>query len=167
MTEGTVLLEPPGKAAMEQFGQWVEGPAEAGQRTFYSEALSTHPPDSVAVLHVNHVARSPQPHRVSRVECHPYASQCFFPLDVSRYAVVVMPSGANGQPLPEQARGFIVPGTIGVIFHPRVWHLGATVFDRPGCFSVLMWRGGKLADDQFIDISPQTLVVAEPGAGDG
>ena len=46
-----------------------------------------------------------------------------------------------------------------MIFNPGVWHLGATVLDRPGHFTVLMWRGGPLQDDDFRTIAPLTLIA--------
>jgi ureidoglycolate lyase len=44
-----------------------------------------------------------------------------------------------------------------VIYAPGVWHMGATVLDRPGHFTVLMWRGGAEPDDEFREISPLSL----------
>lgn len=157
-----VLLLPPDPVAFAPFGRFILPPDQPGRRAFYSESLQPRPSGSVPVLHVNHVLPSELPLAVSGLERHPHAAQCFMPLDVSRYAVLVLPSDGDGAPVAKRALGFLVPGTTGVIFHPGVWHLGATVLDRPGHFSVLMWRGGTLEDDVFRTIAPITLALPDP-----
>ena len=159
MSRPTVALEPPDAAAFAPFGRFVVGPDEPGARNFYSDALHARPPTSAPVLHVNMVPASRLPLEVSTVERHPHAAQCFFPLDVSRYVVMALPSDGDGLPRVEAARAFLLPGTMGVILNTGVWHLGATVLDRPGHFTVLMWRGGPRQDDDFRAIAPLTLVM--------
>lgn len=159
MTGPIVTLQPPDPTVFGKYGQLVTPPAEAGERQFYSAALLTRNDASEPVLHVNHVEHQALPILVSRIERHPHAAQCFFPLDVSRYVVMVMPSDSAGRPCPDQALAFLMPGTTGVFFNPGVWHLGATVLDRPGHFTVLMWRGGPLQDDDFRTIPPMTLIA--------
>lgn len=160
MTGLVVRLSAPDAEAFAPFGRFVTGPETAGTRSFYSECLHARPDASAPVLHVNNVPQSACPLQVAQVERHPHASQCFFPLDVSRYAVMVIPSDEDGLPRPEHARAFLMPGTTGVIYHPGVWHLGATVLDRPGHFALLMWRGGRHQDDDFRAIPPLTLIDA-------
>lgn len=147
-------LSAPDAAAFAAFGSFVTPPEAAGRRSFYSEHLTARPDGAAPVLHVNHVAARELPLEVTQVERHPHAAQCFLPLDVARYAVVVMPSDAAGLPRPDLALGFLVPGTMGVIYAPGVWHMGAAVLDRTGHFAVLMWRGGPLGDDEFRSIPP-------------
>jgi hypothetical protein len=36
------------------------------------------------------------------------------------------------------------------------------VLDRPGHFTVLMWRGGSEPDDVFRAVEPMTLALPEP-----
>ena len=159
MTGPVLKCQPPDPVAFAPYGDLVLPPDEPGKRRFYSEALHQRSETSAPVLHVNNVLPQSLPLSVTRIERHPYAAQCFFPLDVSRYAVMVMPSDEAGRPCPDQALAFLMPGTIGVIFNPGVWHLGATVLDRPGHFTVLMWRGGPLQDDDFRTIAPLTLIA--------
>lgn len=156
-----IVLHPPDAAAFAPFGELILPPEQAGRRAFYSKSLQPRPSGAAPVLHVNHVPPSEFPLCVSGLERHPHAAQCFMPLDVARYAVLVMPSDASGAPDVSQAIGFLLPGTIGVIYHPDVWHLGATVLDRPGHFTVLMWRGGVREDDVFRTIAPLTLVLPD------
>lgn len=159
MTQTMLSLQPPDPAAFTPFGQLVTPPDAPGKRRFYSDKLHTRPSASAPVLHVNHVSPSTLPMEVSGIERHPHAAQCFFPIDVSRYAVLVFPSDAQGDPVLDAGLAFLMPGTIGVIFNPNVWHLGATVLDRPGHFTVLMWRGGPQQDDEFRTIAPLTLLA--------
>ena len=164
MTAPVLRLGPPDASAFAPFGRFVTGPEQPGARAFYSDSLHERDPQSAAVLHVNHVAAACLPLAVTRVERHPRAAQCFFPLDVARYVVVVMPSDDAGLPLHQRAQGFLVPGTTGVIYNRCVWHLGATVLDRAGRFVVLMWRGGPGQDDDFRSIPALTLTEAAPAA---
>lgn len=155
----TVQLRKPDATAFAPFGSFIDAATQAGQRKFFSEHLQARKPTSDPVLHVNHIKPSAFPIDVIQLERHPFAAQCFIPLDVARYAVAVMPSDSNGLPIPEQTLAFLMPSTIGVIYHPGVWHLGATVLDRTGHFAVLMWRGGPGADDEFLTIDAVTLTV--------
>ncbi len=159
MTNLTLKLQEPDPVAFEPYGLFVTPPDQPGERHFFSDALRVRNEASSPVLHVNSVLPQALPFSFLQVERHPHAVQCFFPLDVSRYAVVVMPSDADGRACPEKALGFLMQGTVGVIFHSGVWHLGATVLDRLGHFTVMMWRGGVPQDDEFQNIEPLTLTL--------
>jgi len=158
VTEMIVSLRSPSSAEFAPYGRLVEPPEMAGQRQFYSDSLHERPEASAPVLHVNKVTPSTLPLQVCEVERHVFASQCFFPLDVEAYITLVMPSDADGEPLSDKALAFLMPGTKGVIYNPGVWHLGATVLERPGNFVVLMWRGGPQEDDEVQAIPTLTLV---------
>lgn len=141
------------------FGTIIDRPAESGQRRFYSDWLGGQ--DLAAVFHVNNVPVSTLPLTLTRLERHPHAAQCFVPLDVSRYLVSVAPSLPDGRADLSGMRSFLMPGTVGVIYAPGVWHAGASVLDRAGAFAVLMWRGAN-DDDVFADIAP-TIVTQGSG----
>ena len=158
MSPMVMRLRAPDTGAFARFGRLVEPPEMAGQRAFFSECLHRRPEASAPVLHVNKVMPSPLPLQVSEVEQHPFAAQCFFPLDVAAYVTLVMPSDRDGRPRPEEAMAFLMPGNRGVIYDPGVWHLGATVLERPGHFVVLMWRGGPRENDVVRAIPTMTLV---------
>ena len=158
MTGRTLRLRPPDSADFAPFGRLVEPPEIAGQRAFFSDSLREHPEASAAVLHVNKVEHSQLPLLVNEMERHPFAPQCFFPLDVAAFITLVMPSDADGAPKPEEALAFLMPGNKGVVYNSNVWHLGATVLERPGNFVVLMWRGGPQQDDEVRVIPSLTLV---------
>lgn len=160
MSARPITLLPPDPVAFAPYGQFVGPPDLPGKRQFYSDALHQRAAASAPVLHVNHVSPKAFPIEVSGIERHPHAAQCFFPIDVARYVVLVMPSDASGAPLMDEALGFLMPGSIGVIYSPGVWHLGATVLERPGHFTVLMWRGGPQQDDEFRTIAP--MILSDP-----
>ncbi|MEY8117840.1 ureidoglycolate lyase [Falsihalocynthiibacter sp. BN13B15] len=157
MTGLHISLLAPDAALFAPFGKFISPPDADGQRRFYSEQLHDRPSASAPVLHTNHVAPKSLPATIDQMERHPHAAQTFVPMDVSRYVVVVTPTGEDGAPLCDQALGFEMPGSLGVIYHPGVWHMGAMVLDRAGHFAVLMWRGGPLPDDEFRTISPITI----------
>jgi len=140
------------------YGAIIDRPAQAGDRAFYSRWLGGEGLEPV--FHVNNVPMTTMPALVNRLERHPHAAQCFVPLDVSRYLVTVAQSRPDGSPDLEQVETFLVPGTLGVVYAPGVWHAGISVIDRAGAFAVLMWRGAH-DDDVFTDISPLQLMTEE------
>jgi ureidoglycolate lyase len=146
----------PDAARFAPFGAFVAPPGTPGERRLYSDWLAPAPGRALQ-FHVNHVAPSALPLRLDRVERHPRAAQVFLPLDVARYVVTVLPGGADGAPDPAGALAVEVPGTLGVVYRPGVWHAGMTVLDRPGAFAVLMWRGTAGDDDDFAAIAPLTI----------
>lgn len=157
----SITLRSPDSDAFAPYGSFVGPAARPGQRKFFSDHLQARKPGSDPILHVNHIRPSTLPLHVVQLERHPFAAQCFIPLDVARYVVAVMPSDNEGNPLPAQTLAFLMPPTVGVIYHPGVWHLGATVLDRIGHFAVLMWRGGPGADDEFRTVEPLTLALSK------
>ena len=159
MTLRSVRCQPSDPHAFAPFGTFITPPTGYGERAFFSEHLGGDGAAAEPVLHVNKVRAVSLPHALAQVERHPRAEQVFLPLDVSRYLAVVMPSDAAGNPMPDQAQAFLVPGNVGVIYHANAWHAGAAVLDRPGNFAVLMWRRGDDGDDEFRSI-PRLAVEA-------
>lgn len=147
----TVVARPPDAAAFTPFGTFVDRPADAGTRQMYSPWLAPVP-GLAPQFHTNHVRLSATPVAINRVERHPHAAQVFLPLDVARYLVTVLPSDASGQPDVSGALAFVVPGTLGVVYRPGVWHAGIVALDVDASFAVLMWRGAP-DDDVFADVS--------------
>ncbi|TRL41202.1 ureidoglycolate lyase [Rhizobium straminoryzae] len=142
------------------FGGFIDRPGVIGERRFYSDWLGAARPDCAPVLHTNRIAPSECPVAVDSLEHHPHAAQVFLPLDVSRYLVMVAPSDADGRPLIGALRAFVMPGSLGVVYRPGIWHAGARVLDREGSFAVLMWRGSQ-NDDVHLPIAP-LLVGPDP-----
>ncbi len=142
MTRPTQLrLRPAGDAGFSRFGRWIAAPTVAGDRVDLTDILAADgAPGLVARAHVNLVQPAVLPLAVTRMEHHPRAWQAFMPLDVARYVVVVAGRRADGSPDPADMHAFLVPGTMGVAYAPGVWHIGATVLDRTGHFTVLWPR---------------------------
>lgn len=141
------------------FGAFIDRPAQAGERQFYSQWLGGA--GLSPVFHVNNVLPATLPLTLTKLERHPHAAQCFVPLDVSRYVVTVAPSLPDGSADMTRLKSFVLPGTIGVVYAPGVWHAGASVLDRAGAFAVLMWRGAN-DDDVFADVVPTQLISQGP-----
>ncbi|MGA1206181.1 MAG: ureidoglycolate lyase [Litorivicinaceae bacterium] len=59
----------------------------------------------------------PRPLTIRMVECHPYGSQAFMPLDPHPWLVVVATS-----PRADRVRAFWARGDQGVNYHAGVWH---------------------------------------------
>ena len=156
----TVALRPEPLTAQNfaPFGAVIERPGEPGERALHGRWFEEGPPGSGLQVHANHVPASALPLAVRRIERHPHAAQGFVPLDVAAFLCVVFPAGPDGAPLLGGARAFLAPGRLGVIYARNVWHLGATVLDRPGSFVVLMRRANDGADDVFAGIAEEVSI---------
>ncbi|MBT8335550.1 MAG: ureidoglycolate lyase [Gemmatimonadetes bacterium] len=152
----------PDPTAFAPFGAFLEPPGDVGARALFSSWMEPVPGRSPR-YHLNRVAPSALPATLDRVERHPHAAQLFLPIGVSRYLVTVMPSDVAGRPDASRAQAYVVPGTVGVAYHPGTWHAGIAVLDREASFAVLMWRGGD-DDDEFASI-PALEIAVEPGSG--
>ncbi len=167
MTSGaaiSVVASQPDLAVFAPFGAFLEPPGEVGGRASFQDWL-----EPIAGLapsyHLNRAPASTLPVTVDRVERHPHATQLFLPVCVSRYLVTVMPSDVDGAPDVEKARSFILPGSLGVAYHPGTWHTGISPLDVEGSFAVMMWRGAE-DDDVFADI-PTLQILDGEGAPRG
>lgn len=58
--------------------------------------------------------------QVRDLECHPFGSQLFMPLQGQRFIAVVAPSGEA--PRPANVRAFLIGGGRGINLYPGVWH---------------------------------------------
>ncbi len=165
----TVVTSGPDPAAFAPFGAFIDVPSHPGERRSYNHWL-TPVAGLTPQVHTNRVPASALPLSIARVERHPHAAQLFVPLRVTRYLVTVLPSDAQGRPEPAGARAFVLPGTLGVVYRPGVWHSGITALDGEASFVVLMWRGAE-DDDVFSAIAPVLVVpavaAAEAGASRG
>jgi len=148
----TVTVRAPDAEAFAPFGTLLEPPVSVGGRSMFSEWL-VPVPGRAPQYHLNRVAPTDLPVTIDRVERHPHAAQLFIPIGVPRYLVTVMPSDALGNPDPVRTQAFVIPGTMGVAYHPGTWHAGISVLDAEGSFAVMMWRGGD-DDDDFASVAP-------------
>ncbi|MGB0965207.1 MAG: ureidoglycolate lyase [Litorivicinus sp.] len=86
---------------------------------------------------VNYFLGRPRPLEVSMVECHPYGSQAFIPMQPFDWWVVVAE-----EPKFENLRVFRARGDQGVNYRPGVWHHPLLV-DRDQQFLVIDRKGDE------------------------
>jgi ureidoglycolate lyase len=146
-------LEPLTQEAFAAFGAVIEAPPQPGQRNPYTQWMGSERAGMTARLHVNHIAASVLPLHIDTLERHPHSAQIFVPLQISHFVVAVAPTLSDGTPDTASAKAFLAPGTLGILYAKGVWHMGATVLDRPGSFSVLMWRNDSSDDEEFYKLS--------------
>ena len=160
-----LVPQAPDPTAFAPFGAFLSPPGEVGERAHFSDWLTPLPGLSQQ-CHLNRVAPAHFPVSVEEVECHPHAAQVFLPMGVTRYLVTVMPSDPSGAPDAGRAQAFVIPGSLGVAYHPGTWHAGITVLDQEATFAVMMWRGGP-EDDVFRAIDPIELDGMPPAIEGG
>ena len=154
-------LQPVTPEAFAPYGALMIPPAEAGERALHSQWL-TEPAEVPVQMHLNRVPASKLPLSLDEAERHPAAPQAFVPVDVALYVAVVV--GDGDAPDLEAARAFLVPGSVGVVYAPGVWHASATVLEETGHFCVLMRRRNDGTDDVFATLpEPVAVGFAAPG----
>ena len=155
----TPIATAPDAAVFAPFGTIIEAPRNLGDRRMFSDWL--RPVAGLALqFHINAIAPSAVPIILTRIERHPHAAQVFVPMDVGRYVVAVAPSAPDGSPDLSAVLCMELPGTLGVIYNPGIWHAGVTVLDRTAHFAVLMYRGAP-DDDVIRAIDPITIQTAQ------
>jgi ureidoglycolate lyase len=156
-----IVAEPLRAEAFAPFGDVLEAPPDAGQRSFFSDALvnrRARARSSLAVAHVSPLATLPL--KATRMERHEFSSQSFLPLDVARWLVIVAPKGAGGGPDSVRARAFLAGPGRGVTYHADTWHHPLTVLDRPARFAILIWLENSKTDEEFVTLeAPFTVDV--------
>jgi ureidoglycolate lyase len=150
-------LEPLTAEAFAPFGDVVE-PPEPGGRVGLSETLTATDGAGTPRLSFNHAAPWALPLEATEMERHNRSSQCFVPLDVARWVVMVAPD-AGGVPDPARLRAFLVRGDQAVNYHLGTWHHPLRVLDRPGRFAVLMWTTGRKPDDEEWSTLPEPVRI--------
>jgi ureidoglycolate lyase len=153
-----LVIEPISPEAFAPHGTVVRAPAHVGRNPYY-DALASTRPAARATLSASRALPKTLPLTGTVMERHRFSSQTFFPLDVSRYVVIVAPHGAGEKPDMTRARSFVVPGDTAITYTADSWHHPMIALDRPACFSVLMWRDGTEADMETVTLdTPFELV---------
>lgn len=146
----TIPIEPVTAANFSPYGQLV-APSEAYGRQSFSAGLShDHRPVALSTTHVRAVQL---PITIEQIERHPFSSQTFVPMEVSRWVVVVSVS-----PELSDLRGFIVGPGVGVTIGRGIWHYQLTALDSDATFVVLMWKD-QSTDEEIISIPPVELAA--------
>ena len=98
------------------------------------------------------------PYTATEMEVHPFSSQAFVPVDLSRFIVLIAPSRADGGPDTERMRAFVYDRATGIMYAANVWHHPMRVLDRQGSFAVLTFVDGSTDDETFVPL-PEPIVV--------
>ncbi|WP_158292155.1 ureidoglycolate lyase [Paracraurococcus ruber] len=152
-------LEPLTAEAFAPYGDVVDPPAP-GDRLSLMESIGGRDGAAAPRLSFNHAPPHALPLLATEMERHNRSSQCFVPLDVARWVVMVAPD-AGGVPDAARLRAFLVRGDQAVNYRIGSWHHPLRVLDRPGRFAVLMWTTGVKSDDEEWSTlpAPVTLVA--------
>ena len=157
-----IIAQPLTLNAFAPYGDVLAPPADFG-RAYFEKGLRSDRTTAWPSLSVTHSKPLPSlPLEATVLERHEFSSQSFLPLDVSRWLVVVAPSGPDGGPDPSRAMAFLAGPGQGVTYHMGTWHHPLTALDRPARFAVFMWRDGTSADEEFRTLTAP-FTVALPG----
>jgi ureidoglycolate lyase len=158
----TIVAKPLNADEFAPYGDVLAPPADFG-RVYFDRGLRSSRPGAWPSLSVAHAKFLPSPPLQATVmERHEFSSQSFVPLDVSRWLVVVAPSGTDGGPDPSRAVAFLAGPGQGVTYHAGTWHHPLTILDRPGRFAVFMWRDGTTTDEEFRTLAtPFTVEIRD------
>jgi ureidoglycolate lyase len=150
-------LEPLTVEAFAPFGDVVEPPAP-GERISLEATLRALDGATMPKLGFNNAAPHALPLVATQMERHNRSSQCFVPLDVSRWVLLVAPD-RDGAPDVAGLRAFLATGEQAVNYHLGAWHHPLRVLDRHGRFAVLMWSTGKREDDEEWATLPEAVTL--------
>ncbi|MCZ6500912.1 MAG: ureidoglycolate lyase [Gammaproteobacteria bacterium] len=161
-----IIAEPMHTDTFAEFGQVLQSPPEAG-RHFFNDLLENTRANArvdLSIATINPVDKLPL--HATVMERHPFSSQTFLPLKVSRYLVVVAPDSPNGGPDLARVRAFVANGNQGITYRRGIWHHGMTVLDETTEMAVLMWCDGSSGDEEFLDIDTPFEVVLPTAAAE-
>jgi ureidoglycolate lyase len=158
----TLVAKPLNAEEFAPYGDVLAPPPDFG-RVYFDGGLRSTRSGAWASLSVSHARFLPKlPLEAEVMERHEFSSQSFMPLDVSRWLVVVAPSGHDGGPDGSRAVAFLAGPGQGVTYHAGTWHHPLTILDRPGRFAVFMWRDGTRTDEEFRTLAtPFTVEVRD------
>jgi ureidoglycolate lyase len=149
-----VPLEPLTRDAFAPFGDVVTAGAGPGRDTNRGTAVRFD--WTSAILNARAGAKPnlavfrslPQalPFRVTVLERHPFSTQVFAPMLVSRWLVIVTPDGPDGAPAPGGLRAFVAGAGQAVNFRVGVWHHPVIVLDQPAELLMLAHEDGTAGD---------------------
>ncbi|WP_158746389.1 ureidoglycolate lyase [Acidisphaera sp. L21] len=155
----SLKLEPLTAEAFAPYGDVIDPPAP-GERDLLSDTLSAVDGADSPRLSFGHPKPWTLPLTATEMERHNRSSQCFVPLDVSRFVVMVAPD-KDGKPDATQLRAFVARGDQAVNYHAGTWHHPSRALDRPARFATLMWTTGEKALDEEWSTLPEPVLLVE------
>lgn len=149
-----LTLEPLTRDAFAPFGDVVAvdptGGRDANQgsarRVDFLATLENGRPGAKANVVAIHSLPRALPFDVVLLERHPFSSQLFSPMRVTRYAVLVAPTLPSGEPDEARLRGFLAGPTQAINYRRGTWHHPLLVLDAPADFTMLVWEDGGAGD---------------------
>jgi ureidoglycolate lyase len=92
------------------------------------------------------------PLKVEWLERHPFSSQTFVPLDLSRHLLLGCPSLPDGGPNIAEAVTFIGAANQGIMYRHNVWHHPFAALDRNGETVMLRYDDGGDMDTEWFQV---------------
>lgn len=154
-----LLLEPLTAEAFAPYGDVVDPPAE-GARISLTDTLRAIDGALQPRLSFSTATAWTLPLLATEMERHNRSSQCFVPMDVARWVVLVA-ADLGGRPDPDALRAFLVRGDQAVNYHLGTWHHPVRALGRPGRFAVLMWTTGSTPGDEEWSTLPEPVEIAD------
>lgn len=157
-----VIAEPLHPESFAPFGDVLEC-SNRTTRIFFNESLENARIGAKVDLSMARIAPvDNSPLAVKMMERHPYSSQTFIPVRMSRYLVIVAPDNADLRPDVSRVRAFVAGSHQGITYRRGVWHHGMTVLDEVAEMAVLMWCDGGDGDEEFIELeSPFSVLLPD------
>ena len=149
-----VTARPIDNDSFAPYGQLLDVPEMPGRYDFQAELFNGRT-DAVPNLLLACAEAKSLPLDMEVMERHPHSSQAFFPLEASRYIVLVCPDGADGGPDMARLDAFIVGAGQGINYNPGTWHHPLTALERAGNFAALVWESGSEADTEWYTLAPE------------
>ncbi|BDG74520.1 ureidoglycolate lyase [Roseomonas fluvialis] len=153
-----LVLEPLTAKAFAPFGDVIDPPGE-GAGLALTDTLRAIDGAIQPRLSFSTAKAWSLPLTATEMERHNRSSQCFVPMDVERWVVLVAPD-VGGKPDASALRAFVVRGDQAVNYHLGTWHHPLRALDRPGRFAVLMWTTGNKPDDEEWATLPEPVELA-------
>ena len=147
-----VIAEPLNTEAFRPFGRVFEAPFQPGRESF-NEFLENSRADARVDLSIATISPLDKlPMQATTLERHPYSSQTFIPVRVSRYLVIVAPDYPDGNPNLDRVRCFLAKGNQCVTYRRGLWHHDMTVLDDITEMAILMWCDRSSNDEELLEI---------------
>ena len=153
-----VYLQELTEEAFAPYGQMLNAPDNGTRQNFAARVENNRPTAARANLALITASATPFPLEIKTLERHAHSNQCFIPLSVGEYLVVVCNDSGEGRPDLKTLKAFRVSGDTGVNYNASTWHYGMTAIGEPGTFAMLVHESGTSDDCEFLDIEP--LVVS-------
>ena len=156
-----ITAEPLHPETFAPFGDVLEC-SEQPTRRFFNESLENTRANAKVNLSIARVLPADNPpFTIKMMERHPYSSQTFIPIKVSRYLVIVAPGNATAPDI-DGVCAFVADSYQGITYRCGTWHHSLTVLDEVADMAVLMWCDGSKGDEEFIDLkSPFNVLLPD------